>query len=305
MFMGVRSILFKKFFSDRVLIKIIDNIFLFSNLTLDRYFSLVDYNRRLFFLKNSLLSIGIGYRAGDPLNAERWFVKTVLADIYSVDYKWYFFDVGANVGDYSKLLSLNFKKSHVYSFEPNPITFNVLKENLNSFSNIVFINKAVSKGIDRLDLFTYRENKTSGHASLEKEVFDQLYLRNDLEKFKVSAITLNLFTQENYIPNIDFIKIDTEGHEMDVLLGGLSLLKENKISIIQFEFNEMNIVKRIFLKDFFQLLTDYTMFRISDGKLIPLGNYKSEYEIFWYQDILAVLKSKTFILDKLLKYQDS
>jgi hypothetical protein len=69
------------------------------------------------------------------------------------------------------------------------------------------------------------------------------------------------------------------------------MLKENKIKIIQFEFNEPNVANRVFLKDFYQLLPNFSFYRIKIGGLIPLGEYNSKNEIFRYQNILAINKN--------------
>jgi len=67
--------------------------------------------------------------------------------------------------------------------------------------------------------------------------------------------------------------------------------KENNIDIIQFEFNEMNIISRVFLKDYYELLPQYNFYRISSKYLIPMPIYKTENEIFKFQNILAINKS--------------
>lgn len=303
--MGIRSFLLKRIFSPVFLKRIIDNIFMFSDLTVDLYFKSGDQERRQFFVKKSLESIGIGFRTGDPLQAEEWFIESVLTDIFCDSKAPVFFDIGANVGEYSSRLASNLSHSRIYSFEPNPMTFQALKENLFGFKNVEIFNSALSDKEESMLLFSYNLNQTSGHASLDKRVFSELYHRDDLVEFQVRSVTLDEFSKEQDLHRIDFIKIDTEGHELEVLRGGLRLLEEKRISIIQFEFNEMNIIKRVFLKDFFDLLSGYEFFRLSEGELVNISEYKSDFEIFWYQDIIAVLKTEKNVLDKLLKYQIS
>ena len=59
---------------------------------------------------------------------------------------------------------------------------------------------------------------------------------------------------EKKIDDIDFIKIDVEGHELAVLQGAVNMINQNRIKVIQFEFNVANILSRVFLKDFYDLL---------------------------------------------------
>src|SRR6185436_3522307 len=87
---------------------------------------------------------------------------------------------------------------------------------------------------------------------------------------------------------VDFLKIDTEGNELKVLKGAQSLLQKNAIRAIQFEFNEMNVVSRVFLRDFYDILAGYTFYRLLPDGLLPLGRYSARNEIFAFQNIFAV-----------------
>ena len=64
--------------------------------------------------------------------------------------------------------------------------------------------------------------------------------------------------------------------------------QQNKIKCIQFEFNEMNVCARVFLKDYYELLPQYQFYRLVEKGLKSLGNYSPKNEIFRYQNILAV-----------------
>ena len=75
---------------------------------------------------------------------------------------------------------------------------------------------------------------------------------------------------------------------MEVLKGAIKLISENRVGIIQFEFNEMNIVSRVFLRDFYKILDKYNIYRLDSNKLIPLLEYNSTNEIFKFQNLLAV-----------------
>jgi hypothetical protein len=85
------------------------------------------------------------------------------------------------------------------------------------------------------------------------------------------------------------MKIDTEGHEYAVLQGSQELLQRGAFRLIQFEFNQMNVMSRVFLKDFYDLLGEgYVFFRLSEHELIPLEGYNTRNEIFIFQNIIAV-----------------
>ena len=88
---------------------------------------------------------------------------------------------------------------------------------------------------------------------------------------------------------IKFIKIDTEGSELKVLRGATHMLQTGRIKYIQFEFNHMNIISRSFLRDFYELLSAYDIYRVLRDGLVPVP-YQETMEIFAYQNFLAIKK---------------
>jgi len=137
-------------------------------------------------------------------------------------------------------------------------------------------------------MYTYKNDLSSQHSSLYKEVLIDLHRAEHLEVIEFKSTTLDEFCETNKIDFIDLLKIDTEGHEWDVLLGARRMLSERRIQFIQFEFNEMNVIARVFLKDFYDLLKDYRIYRLDSNRLIPLFEYSSANEIFRFQNFVAV-----------------
>jgi FkbM family methyltransferase len=199
------------------------------------------------------------------------------------------FDVGANVGIYSKELRANFPKSKIYAFEPNGNAFEVMKKNLEE-ENIQCFNIGFSSQAQKTKIYTYAHDNASDHGSLHKEVLLVLHKAEKIIEIELELSTIDEFCNFHSIEYIDFLKIDTEGHELAVLNGAQRMIESNKIGIIQFEFNEMNIISRVFLKDFYNILSGYNIYRLDSNRLIPLGEYNSINEIFKFQNILAVNK---------------
>jgi hypothetical protein len=76
---------------------------------------------------------------------------------------------------------------------------------------------------------------------------------------------------------------------MEVLKGAVNMITSGRIDIIQFEFNEMHVIARVFFKDFYELLSQqYFLYRLNTDSLIPLKGYDTFYEVFKFQNIVAV-----------------
>ena len=233
-------------------------------------------------------NIGILKYENDKVSGEDFLLFKVLPKYISISKKAIFFDVGANIGEYSTNLATIFSNSIIYSFEPNINKFYVLSKNVESLKTIIPINIGLSDTKKGSEIFTYLSDLNSQHASLYKEVFSDLHKDKNITSIKIELDSLDDFCIQNNIDTIDFLKIDTEGHEFDVLTGSIKMINKGKIKIIQFEFNEMNIISRVFLKDFYQILKDYKIYRLSEKCLIPILHYDSTNEIFKFQNILAI-----------------
>jgi FkbM family methyltransferase len=197
------------------------------------------------------------------------------------------FDVGANVGDYTKALLDVLPAATIYAFEPSCEAYAVLTSRVSS-DHVISVMKGMSNQSGKAEFFDYSDHATS-HASLHAEVLSELHHATGVRKLEAALTTLDQYCFEQNIISIDFIKIDTEGNELAVLQGGKQLIETGRLPIIQFEFNEMNVISGVFLRDFYKLLAGYKFFRIMPSGLLPLGAYNPRNEIFAFQNILAVL----------------
>jgi len=199
------------------------------------------------------------------------------------------FDVGANEGNYSRdVLTVN-SEAIIYAFEPHPSTFKRLKKNLNS-ENFHAVNVAVGDVETVLSLYDYKNSDGSSHASLFKNVIENIHESEAIEH-KVKMISLGSFITSNGIDQIALLKIDVEGNELNVLKGVTDQIALGKISAIHFEFNEMNVLSRVFFRDFWNLLPNYDFYRLVSDGMIKIENYSPVFcEIFGYQNIIAILK---------------
>ncbi|MDR7372334.1 FkbM family methyltransferase [Flavobacterium aquidurense] len=247
-------------------------------------FKLLDRDPLLFAYNTN----GILNYENEIVSGENFLILKVLPKFITTNKKAVFFDVGANIGEYSVNIASIYPNSLIYSFEPNSNTYNVLKQNVYCLEKITPINIGLSDTKKESEIFTYLSDLNSQHASLYEGVFNDLHNDKSITSIKIELDSLDNFCYNNKIGYIDFLKIDTEGHELDVLKGSMQMIKNGGIKIIQFEFNEMNVISRVFLKDFYEILIDYKIYRLSEKGLIPLFQYDSKNEIFKFQNLLAI-----------------
>lgn len=237
-------------------------------------------------VKIGLKGLGLLYSHEDPRNnGEYFFMKTAI-NAFKVSN---LFDVGANKGNYTKsFLSLGFAKD-IYCFEPHPMTFKYLQDNIVA-PQVSKFNIALSHEEGTLPIFDHASEDGSEHASLFKGVIEKIH-KDETKQHVVDVKTIDGFIQANKIPGIGLLKIDTEGSDYNVLLGAKESLAGNKIDLIQFEFNEMNVISRVFLRDFFDLLGNFNLYRLLPNELLPLQyDHPLMNELFSYQTIIAIRK---------------
>lgn len=240
-----------------------------------------------FFYALSLRGMGVLNSGTDKVNGEAYFISNYVSDIA----KGVIFDVGANVGSYSTAIRKANENALIYSFEPHPATFKKLLENTINLKVEVF-NVAVGATNGALSLYDYADKDGSSHASVYQEVIEQIHHQRAIAH-EVDIITLDSFSIEHNIDRVSLLKIDTEGHELEVLKGFRQFIKENRVDLIHFEFNEMNVASRIFFRDFWDFLPNYDLYRMLPAGLAPIKKYSPVFcEIFAYQNIVAKLKSE-------------
>ena len=200
-----------------------------------------------------------------------------------------FFDVGANVGNYSVFLRSVFPSARIFSFEPNPMSFKKLTGIAKPHGILIF-NSGLSSSSGETDLFLYATDDTTERASVYEGALKEFFNFDKPSKIKTKLIRLDDFCHKHDVNNIDFLKIDTEGHELEVLKGAGGMLASGAIGIVQFEFSMNNVVSRVFLKNFYDLMPRYDFYRIRQSGLLPLGPYNPTNEIFVIHNLVAILK---------------
>jgi hypothetical protein len=103
---------------------------------------------------------------------------------------------------------------------------------------------------------------------------------------QITLRTLDDLAQDLQLSRIDLLKIDTEGHELEVLRGARRLLSDGLIRVLHIEFNEMNVVSRVFFRDFRELLPHHRPYRMLPSGMIPVPASPLKSELFAFQNVV-------------------
>jgi len=132
---------------------------------------------------------------------------------YAFKNTFVFWDVGANIGIYSILFSKKHPSWKIYAFEPNNEVEILLRENIakNSSQNIEIVPLALS---DKASSAVLKLNR---HRAGGNNLIDSA--RNGSRVLEVITAKGDELVASNKILSPDFIKIDCEGHELEILIG--------------------------------------------------------------------------------------
>jgi FkbM family methyltransferase len=205
-------------------------------------------------------------------------------------------DGGANVGDYSLMVTRTIPECQIYSFEPVKSTFQKLTENTKEYSRILPIMSGLFKEncSKEINLF-----KADEHSSL----YDiQGLPEKSKQKETIKLIRGDDFMAEKNIDSIDFLKLDIEGAEYDALLGFENCIKYGRVKAVQFEYGYLNITTKKLLIDFYNFFeaNDYLVGKIFPKK-VEFRKYDFLYEDFIGPNFIAVKKSETRLIELLSK----
>jgi FkbM family methyltransferase len=203
-------------------------------------------------------------------------------------------DVGANEGQFASWVVRNTSFLRVISFEPNPSSAARLKVNLKSNAERhLLIEKGASSSICDSVIYDYADDCGSPHASIYESVIADLHASESCSQIPISLTTID---QEvgRLSSDVCLLKIDTEGHELEALLGARHLLQERPPAAILIEFNQMNAISGTHYYQFRQLLKDnYLPYRLlPGGGLLPLEGQSPFFtEVYAYQNLVFLRRT--------------
>lgn len=219
------------------------------------------------FSKTKFLYRAYKYRYRDDAEELRYLVKNIKEGDFALD-------VGAHKGGYLHWIRKGVGNGgQVVAFEPQPSLYEYLSDMITAYrySNVTLHHAGLSSEEGSLDLYIPKaEGLTSPGATFEKRADDSRG-----HYVTVPVLQLDKLLKDRTQP-VNFIKMDVEGHELEVFKGAADLLAKDRPKLIfECENRHLNGLK---VEDVFDYLTGlgYEGYFFLNGKLVPLSEFKAD-----------------------------
>lgn len=224
----------------------------------------------------------------DPaINGELGVQATVLRHLQQ-GRKTVVLDVGANVGAWTCALlqqAENTAGLEVHAFEPCSGTYEILLSRVRALPRptcVVPVRKACSSsgGAGILHIVGIG----AGTNSLT-------WAEDTASNEQVECISIDRYCHATSIDHVSLIKIDTEGHDLEVIKGATQMLQRKQVEILQFEYNQRWIFNGAFLRDAFSILNPlgYSVGKVTSNGIEFYDAWDWELETFREGNYLACL----------------
>ncbi|MAU54951.1 MAG: hypothetical protein CMC29_03960 [Flavobacteriaceae bacterium] len=205
--------------------------------------------------------------------------------------------IGANLGQEVSTYNEIFPNSYVYLIEPQKLLFQELEKKFKNNSKVTLINKALGNTTGKVKLNSSSTNKSAAsilepylHKDIHPEVIFEGSEVVSIDKYK----NLNL-------KNVNFLNIDTQGYELEILRGLEEEIKN--IKYIQTEINNVPLYKKMpLLKDIDKFLQNAGFIRL----ITVFWNEECHWgDAFYIRKVDAKLRTRIrcIIKNKLFKYK--
>ncbi len=197
------------------------------------------------------------------------------------------FDVGANAGDWTAEVLNQGHDVEIHLFEPIPHVYKKLIQNLDK--KVISNNLAVGQK-EEVKTFYYYEANPMLSTFYRRVDVEKQGLINTPKEITVLTTTIDNYCQRHGIKRINFVKIDVEGGELDVLYGAKYFIETGRIDYLQFEYGGTYLDAKTNLKEAFEYLQKfgYLIFKILPDKLEYKPTFLAEDENFEFSNFLAV-----------------
>lgn len=151
-----------------------------------------------------------------------WLPEDIKADVI--------LDIGANIGITSTYLATRFPNAQIFSFEPVPANFAILRENVARFGNVRPHSVALGRENGSFEMFASDSESNLGGFSFHSAG------SNVKHKIRVEVRSAESMMLELALDHADVIKIDTEGAEYDIITN----LPKNFLNQVKWIYGELH-----------------------------------------------------------------
>src|SRR5262249_1410645 len=206
-------------------------------------------------------------------------------DIRLLNEKWNysvrtFFDVGAHAGGTTLKALKQFPEARIFAFEPHPETFFRLTDATKDYPAVDPVQFALGAEAGDQVMYAY---KMSAINSLVPNARYPIRFGERASPITVKCTAVDLFCAERKIRDIDVLKIDTEGFDLEVLKGADAMLKRRGISFVYFEFNDIQPnensaggalapIDEFLRRHQYRFIASYNDYVVNEGDLFAVSN---------------------------------
>lgn len=211
------------------------------------YFKLTNHEHVIFKTKNGL-KIKLRVNSTDLMALTNvWLKQEYSKNDFEINDSDVVIDIGAHIGLFSIFASKFCRSGKIYCFEPVKENYELLLSNLklNKITNVIPFNSAISKETSFVEIFC--NDDEAGHSMYQPTS----------KSIKVKSIPLQKLFEDKNIEKCDFLKLDCEGAEYDIIDSlPIEYFKKIKKIVIEYHFADnkpellQNLKKRLELLDF-------------------------------------------------------
>jgi FkbM family methyltransferase len=147
------------------------------------------------------------------------------------------FDVGAHLGEWAGTALTEFASAQVCSFEPFPESFTQLQQKLGGHTRSRQVNLAASDSTGEKQFHLY-ENSCLNSLT-DSSAWTVKANWSSMASIVVRSVRLDEWCESEKVAQVDVLKVDTEGFDLQVLQGATGLFERRAVRFVFVEFNDL------------------------------------------------------------------
>ena len=166
-------------------------------------------------------------------------------------------DIGASEGSFSKAIAEVFPNIKIFAFEPIPMIYKILTDNMVSNTNFTSYNCGLGNDEGKVDFNLNASSTSSSFLSQDnqhKDAFPETSISSETIQVKVNK--LDRLIKRSMILFPLFVKIVVQGFERDVLNGGSQIIQQAEVILIEMSFVELYKGQALF-PEIYSILVDW------------------------------------------------